>query len=365
MGKLNWYLCRQLLTVLLLAIAIGTFMMVLGSFARVFSMMTEGLPLRPVLVYLAYRLPKFLAYTIPLGLLLSTILVFNQMSANNELTVLRASGVSLLQITTPLLLLSLGACALCLYLQFDLTPRLVRRAKLIVREEAVRSPLALLEARSFMELRPGLLIYLGGKDGNALRDVRIYRLDEQSRLVEDLSAASGDLQFDEETQRLVLRLRAVRSVRLDPAHPSDASKILRTDADSLDYPVELGEDFGRRTLVNKPSDLTLSELFALLYLSTLSGQDPQPLHVDLHLRAAMAMAPFSFILIGIPFGLRLGRKENAAGLVASLTVAVLYYGAISFIKTVRANPELHPELLLWVPNILCQAGGLWGLWLKR
>ena len=51
-------------------------------------------------------MPEVLAFSIPIAMLVTVILVFSRMSAENEITALRASGISLWQITAPALILS-------------------------------------------------------------------------------------------------------------------------------------------------------------------------------------------------------------------------------------------------------------------
>lgn len=365
MKRLNLYLCRNLLATLALAIGVATFMMVVGSFAKIFGMLAQGVPIQPLLLYILLRLPKMLVYTIPIGLLIATTLMFSALSANNELTVLRASGVSILQITAPLLLMGLTASALCLLLQFEYAPKLAHRARVMMRREMARTPLAMIEARSYIELADGLLLYIGSKDGPNIRDVRIYRLDKEDRLLEDIVARTGEIVVDEGRQRLVLVLSEVKIVRFDPEAPQNPAKTQRIGGRKLEYPVELGDKFNRKYLLPKPGDMTLAQLFANAYLNTQIGQATTKLYLELHLRAALALAPFSFMLLGIPFGMRLNRKENSVGLIASLLVVMLYFAALSFFETMHAHPEWHPELLMWTPNVLCQLGGITGLWLKR
>jgi lipopolysaccharide export LptBFGC system permease protein LptF len=35
------------------------------------------------------------------------------------------------------------------------------------------------------------------------------------------------------------------------------------------------------------------------------------------------------------------------------------------LATFGNRPQLQPHLLAWVPNLVCQGAGLWGLWRKR
>jgi lipopolysaccharide export system permease protein len=74
------------------------------------------------------------------------------------------------------------------------------------------------------------------------------------------------------------------------------------------------------------------------------------------------MASFAFGLIGVPLAVTAQRKETSIGFMLSLAVALVYFLCIIFADTVRNKPHLHPEILVWSPNILFVGLGLWLFW---
>jgi len=76
-------------------------------------------------------------------------------------------------------------------------------------------------------------------------------------------------------------------------------------------------------------------------------------------RFSFSLASFAFALIGIPLAITAHRKETSAGFMLSLAVAFVYFFFIIIADTVRDNPKLHPELLIWMPNVLFIGLGLW------
>ncbi len=366
MNKLNSYITRYLLVYLVMAIGISTFVMMAGNFARVFDMIARGVSVTPLLLYVACRTPMLLGYTIPMGLLVSTVLLFNRMSAENEVNALRASGVSLLQVIAPPLLLSILLSLCCFYIQFQLGPMLNHRARVLIREAGVRNPLALLEAGAFNHVFDGFIIKLDEKEGNDLRGVHVLEIDPRTqKLQRNIAAPTGRIEVDEAAKQLRLILHNASIISVNQEAPDDPRKLRRMFAEQITLPMDYGEAINRRNLVRRVSDMTLRQLFAHARLASEMGIPTAQLFMELHMRAALALAPFSFLLIGIPLGLQISRRETSSGLVGAIVIAFFYFGSIMLVEMLADQPHLHPRLLVWVPNILCQAGGLYGLWRKR
>ena len=76
-------------------------------------------------------------------------------------------------------------------------------------------------------------------------------------------------------------------------------------------------------------------------------------------RFSFSLASFAFALIGVPLAITAHRKETSVGFMLSLGVAVTYFFFIIIANAVRENPRWHPELLMWLPNVLCLGFGSW------
>lgn len=364
MLRLTTYLWKQVAGTFALAIAITTFVMLLGVFAKedqLLELAAGGGNPGPAVTFLAYRLPEMLAYTVPVALLAATVLVFNRMSADNEITALRASGVSLLQVITPLVFLSLLLSGICYAAQFYYMPEFRYRSRAMLRRQAAGNPLALLEAGRYVELFPGYAVYVGERQENRVQDVHICVF-RDGRIHQTVAARTGSLEVNETIREIRLRLDLATITTVAPDDPTSRHRLT---TGSCEFPLRYGGALDRRRLSRKTGEMTVPQLFTRLRLYSEQGMPTTPLYMEIHMRTAIALAPFSFLLIGIPVGIRAARRETSIGLVICVAVAFGYYGLIAFVDALNDHPQLHPELLMWLPNILCQTTGLYALWLKR
>jgi len=81
--------------------------------------------------------------------------------------------------------------------------------------------------------------------------------------------------------------------------------------------------------------------------------------IEANRRVAIAIGCFTFMLVGIPLGVKSHRKETSIGMVLSLVIVFAYYIFIIIAESLADYPNLHPNLILWLPMIAMQLFGIW------
>ena len=109
MRLLSSYLLRQLAAPFLFALTALTSLMLLSQIAKKFgSLVGKGLPWTVIAEVFALSIPFIVAMTLPMAVLLAVLYAFSHLAADNEITAMRASGISVYQVLTPVLIW--GAC---------------------------------------------------------------------------------------------------------------------------------------------------------------------------------------------------------------------------------------------------------------
>ncbi|HEX7576484.1 MAG TPA: LptF/LptG family permease, partial [Verrucomicrobiae bacterium] len=184
MRTLHKYLTLQVLAALLLTVAVFTFVLLLGTVLKeILEPLIKGqAPIGTVLEAVGLLIPFVCVYALPMGLLTATLLVFGRFSADQELTAARASGVSLLSLITPVLLLSLLCCGFSAWFNMELGPRSrVAYKNLLLSARADLVNIQLPAGRPIYDF-PGFIFLIGENDHGNLKDVRLFALENATNV---------------------------------------------------------------------------------------------------------------------------------------------------------------------------------------
>ena len=358
MRTLNLYVIKELLYILFAAIGILSFGMVGGNLLQVFQFISRGIPLGAAIEFVWYIIPSMLSFTIPWGILVSVLLLFGRMSANNEITAMRACGISIFQIISPLIILTFCLTVVCIYLQAYLGPVYLQKARDVTKYIGLTSPEALIVPGQPFSQIERMVLYIKNKNlKNEIKDIQIFTFDKERKNVEqDISAANGKIVVDRKTGLLTIVLYNYNIISYKGGGGSD--RILGKE---FSITIDTAKELNRDSLVRKDDFLSFPDLFGRISLYRKLGIDTTDSEVSLNFRMAMALSPISFLLLGLPLAIRTSRKETSIGLFLSVILAGIYFFFLIGCQTMISNPKLYPQVLVWIPNVLYQLGGFYFL----
>ncbi len=356
MRILHAYLTRQVFATLVMAVAVFTFVLLLDNMRReVLALLVNhqasfGLVCQAILLLI----PFVFVFAMPLGMLCASLLVFGRFSADNELTAVRASGVSLLSLVTPILLLSLALCGLCGWFNLELAPVCRVAYKSLLLQQGMQNPESIITENKFVDDIPGYVFFAGKKTGHHLKDVLLYKLGTDGKMKGSLHATDATLISDLAHRELSVVFTNVQSVGIPDGAPPNYSREL-----TLTFDLRPSEEKARDPAL---SDMTFNQIRAKIAALERQGIDSTPAQVQLHRQVAFSFACFGFTLVGIPLGVRAHRRETTFGIAVAIILILVYYSFIILGQALRTRPELAPHLIVWIPNFIFQAAGIVLLW---
>lgn len=357
MRLLDRYIGRQLLVTAVFAVIVLSVVLVLGNvFKRLLDLLiTQNAPPSLIFSFIAYVLPFSLTFTIPWGFLTSVLLVFGRLSAENELTALKASGVSVPRVCASVWVIGTVLTIVCLWINLDVAPRAKAEMTRSLFNIATSNPLALFGSDRVIEEFPGRKIYVDETSGNRLKNIHVYELDPEGALKSVMFAREGTLSLDdvkvktanggeEIEKQIILRLFHGRYEVRDEKYPDSVGRWrpgITIEEGSVAIP--LRELYEKKQKAGGVASMAMAEL-----LKTEKGGAA----VELNKRLSNAFATLAFALLGIPLAITAQRKETSVGFAISLAIGLSYY-LFFFLADMASNrPKWHPELLVWLPTFL-------------
>jgi len=394
---LHKYIISQVLAVLILTVAVFAFViLLLNALHDILPLLLGGrVPLSLVGKATMLLLPFACVYALPMGFITATLLFFGRFSADQELTATRASGISLISLVTPVVLLSLLCCAVSAWFNMEVGPR-SRVAFVNLRSDLLHEMTSAGIPEGQLISFPPYQFYVGkNRDGN-LEDVNLYRMVNETNWDVLIHAAHGRILPQDTAGQLPVQMQDVRVIERDGKGMASS--------DEVTYLIPVNSTTNHAAKV-KISDMTFVQLLNELHilqqnhltpanitntmaaadlahfeLSMQTNMSPAEMselatkaekirrrqigevHVAMHREIAFSFACFGFTLIGIPLGIRVHRRETNIGVAIALGLVVLYYGFMMLGDSLSGRPEFYPHLILWLPNFIFQAVGAVLLW---
>jgi lipopolysaccharide export system permease protein len=383
MKTLHLYLTRQMLATLGMTVFVFTLVLLLGNVIREVLRLVANhqATLSTTLHAIALLIPYVLAFSMPIGMLTAALLVFGRFSADQELTAARASGISLLALITPVLLLSVAVSAICGWLNFYLAPSCRMAYKELIFHAMKDHPSYALQSNQSVQFGDNI-IYVGEKRGTNLENVIVSEYDLHSILKELIYGKSGYVTPDPANNQIILTLHDGYSMR----HDADGW-IPGSSAGDATFPVKIPAAAGGDVPM-PPSDMTFEQLMdrrdeierelsvspaagkktraELLEVrrrfKEMSNNETTPILVYLNRQVAFSFACIGFTLLGIPLGIRAHRRETSVGVATALILMLIYYSFVVLAQAWTSHPERAPYLIVWIPDFIFQAVGAVLLW---
>ena len=175
MSTLNKYLIKQSFIPFILSVGVITTVLFLQFLIRAIDrFLGKGLDIFTIFEYLYLNLAWIIALSVPMSLLISSVMTYGRMSQDNEITALKSAGVNLFSIIKPALWFgSVVGFLLCLFNNFIL-PDMNYNARLLARDIYQKKPELTIEPGYFVDMIPQYTMIVKELDGKEFKDVKIF-----------------------------------------------------------------------------------------------------------------------------------------------------------------------------------------------
>ena len=374
MKTLERYVFGAFLSSFLLAFLVLSFVLTIGLFVQIVGYILDGIPMELVGRFAVVSFPETMQWTIPIGLLVASILVFSRLSADSEIAAMRACGVNLLTIMRWPLLFAAFCTLAGLFINNEIVPRGHEIRRDLAKRLSVGAGLELLEPGRWINDFPKVKLCFDKKVDGKL--VNLVVLDySDPRFVRRIEAATAEVARVE--RDMVLKLQGMTVEPIDENHPGTMH------ADTIKYPITdvlKDKKYRRREkdftllprmtgdgVVRSEMLYAISSAKARVDAARKEGTDKDEqtkarrqarrelsdIKTEFMKRWVSAFASLCFVLIGVPLGIRAQRRESTIGMAIALVVALAYNLLELLMTSLSKNYSVHPEILIWLPVVLC------------
>lgn len=304
---------------------------------------------------LGLTLPFLLTFVIPMAVLVATLLCFGKLSSENEVNAVRAGGVGLMRLSTPLF----AAVSVICLVSFLVTDKVASASHYEYRKLLTRiglsNPAAALEEGTFIKKFDNFVIFIYEIHGSTLKGVRIYQ-PQPGKVTRTIVAEQGELIWQPGSNMIMIRLIHGTS---DEPDPKDPSRLYKLNFKTYDLPLNVPIEGATQEPGKKPKDMTVKELSdEIRRLGKAGIKATYPLSAEIHNKIAMSCSSMAFLLIGIPLGIRAKRSERSIGLGIALALMTLYWLLLIAGKALAQKGMAPPVLSLQFSNLIVGGTGL-------
>lgn len=224
---LSRYILKEHIAPFFYALFVITFLFLVDFLIRILSsILSKGLGWRVVLEILVLNLAWMLALSIPMAVLVATLMAFGRFSSDNEVTAMKALGISPLKAMGPVLLVAILLGAGLVYFNNDILPEANYRAAALRNDIGRKKPTALITPRSLIRDFDNYLIWIDRLDQatGRLGGVRIYNV-EPGKPLRYTYADSAFMEYANGGKSIVIRLLGGENHFVDPKETSNYVRV--------------------------------------------------------------------------------------------------------------------------------------------
>lgn len=344
------YIFRELLKIFGISAGAFTLFLYLDKFLFMAEMVvSRGVSFLELTRLMVYLSPAYLAVTIPMSVLVASVVVFNQFSAASEWTAMKTAGWSFLRLMKPVMVFSGLAYLLATMVIFYALPWGNASYKQLLFDVLTNRSAFNLQPRVFNSDIHNFTLYVREREDPALLKGIFLADTRQPGISRIISAEEGILSPHPETHSVSLRLKNgtlhERSTRRDHYQTINFKR--------YDLTVKLPRRAppASNALVSD-RELSLSRLLQKIAILREQGLKPYAPAVELSKKFSIPFACLLFGIFGAPLGIQTHRSGRSGGFAVSLGILLTYYFFLISAQNLGLIGVLDPYFSVWIPNLI-------------
>lgn len=348
---INRYIFKEIVSPFIIILFVLTFVLLMGKILQIMDLfINKGVSFFSIIKIILLLLPYFMLFTIPIALLIAILIAIGRLSSDNEITAIKTSGISLIQLFYPVAIASLITFIFSIIISYYIVPQSNTATRRLLFNVVRQNVNIGLKEKIFNDDFKDFLIYADKipvdksyMEGIIVSDKRT--IGEHNTIF----AKKAFLVSDPASMKVKLKLEN-GSIHTVSPNLRNYRKI-----DFVTYEINLDLSSALSNF-DKPSksakDMTMNELLENMKKPGIKQKDIREFYIEVHKKFSTPLACILFGLLGLPLGIRSHRSVKSKGFATGLLIVCFYYllriGGEAFAET----GYIPVAVGVWIPNIL-------------
>ena len=353
------YILKEIAYPFFLILFVLTFVLLMGKIIQLMDLMVnKGVSFIDISKLFLLLTPSFLILTIPISLLISILIGLGRLSGDNELTILKASGMSLYKLLGPVAIASLIAFIITAVTSLFLVPQSKYATKNLLFNVAKKKASIGIKEKVFNDDFKGILLYAESipVHGDYMKGVII----SDTRMSNEPSTIIAEKAFlvsDPSLMTVTLRLENGSTHTVD----KKLKNYRKMDFSSYDVNLDIESSIAAAKKVSSKSstEMTVWELSQELKTAGLEDTVFREMAIEFYKTITTPLSCIVFGILAIPLSIRAHRAVRSRGFTLGLIIVFIYYimrlGGEALVETGRLSPLIGT----WSPNIIFSIVGFY------
>lgn len=353
MKILDKYILGQVIAMFLMGVFVfSTIIFASDVFMTLIKQIAKfGIPFKIAFIMILLNIPSVIVLTIPMGVLLSTVMTLNKLSLSSEITVMRACGIGLNRIAKPIFIFAIIMSLSSFFINESVVPVMTKQSKDLGLWALGQKNIP--DGKQnfiFKELNNNnvlkRLFYVGFCEKKTLYNVTVLD-NSKPDTIQILQAREGKTSPD----GWHFKKGAVYTI---------GNELNTSLFETMD--VKFGLDLSKELNKNVAKEMNFAKLFKYLVKNHKTLENPQSYIIELFDKIALPLTTIVFVLVGVPLAITPPRVRYNRGFLFSILLIFAYYviRALSISFGENSTNMIIVALAAWVPNIVLT---IWGVWL--
>lgn len=348
---LDKYILKQVIELFLMGVFVfTTIIFASDTFITLIKQIAKfGIPFKVAFIMILLNLPAVIVMTIPMGVLLSTVMTLNRLSLSSEITVMRACGIGLNRIAKPIFLFAVVMSLSSFFINETVVP--------VMTQQSTKLALWALEQKHIPDGKENF-VFKETTDGGLLK--RLFYVGQcKKKTLYNVTV----LDNSKDGTIQVLQAREGKTSPKGWEFKKGAAYTIANDGQVLNTTlfdtsvVKFGLDLSKEANKNLAKEKNFGQLLKFLSNSDISKKDRQNYTIELFDKIALPLTTIVFVLVGVPLAITPPRVRYNRGFLFSILIIFAYYVVRALSISFGEAGSLTPFLAAWLPNIILT---IWG-----